>query len=375
MNEDKATRYHRLSRRASVIGVVLSAGLLLALVGTGAATALRDFSNSTAGSVNPPLAPIVSVAAFVACLALLHELVTFPLAFYRGHLLERRYGMSVQDAGRWLRDHVKAGAVGVVFGIAAAEIVYGAIRYTPEWWWAVTAGALSLVTIVLARLAPVVLLPMFYRFTPLDREALRERLVSLARRAGARVVGAYEWKLSDRTPRANAALAGLGSTRRIILSDTLLAQYSDDEIEVILAHELAHHVHRDIWIAIAYETVLLFAGLYGAHLALDAAAPLAGLTGPSDVAGLPIVLLAAGGLSLALLPLANALSRAHEYRADRFALDVTKNPGAFISAMKRLGAQNLAEEAPSRLVEVLFHTHPPLAQRIAAAQAWSPDRR
>jgi Zn-dependent protease with chaperone function len=371
LNEDKATRYHRLSRRSAVLGVLLSTGFLAALVLTGGSAALRDLSLSLAGRAPAAVAPAAAVAAFVFLLAPLHEILTLPLAFYRGHVLERRYGLSVQTSGRWLRDHVKSGAIGVVLGIGAAEIVYALMNRFPRAWWAVTAAVLALVVIVLARLAPVVLLPLFYRFTPLDREALRERLVSLARKTGARVVGAYEWKLSDRTSRANAALTGLGSTRRIILSDTLLEQYSDEEIEVILAHELAHHVHRDIWSGIAYETALLFAGLYGAHTVLGLAAPRLGLGSIADLAGLPVVLLTAGGISLVLMPAANALSRAHEYRADRFALDVTRNPGAFISAMKRLGAQNLAEERPSRLVEVLFHTHPPLARRIAAAHAWS----
>lgn len=370
LNEDKAARYHRLARRASVLSLLLSTGLLGALAFTGGAAALRDMSEAAAAAVPGVFRPYATVAVFVVLLALIHEALALPLAFYRGHLLERRYGLSVQTAGRWRRDRVKSGAIETAFAIGACEVMYAALRYSPAWWWAWTAGILSLVLIVLARLGPVLLLPLFYHFRPLEREALRDRLVSLARRAGARVVGAYEWRLSDRTHKANAALTGLGATRRILLSDTLLAEYSDEEIEVILAHELAHHVHRDIWTGIAYETALLVAGFYGADRALTALSPAAGLSSVSDVAGLPLVLLAAGGLSLLLMPAANALSRAHECRADRFALDITKNPGAFISAIKRLGAQHLAEEAPSRVVEVLFHTHPPLAQRIAAAKAW-----
>jgi STE24 endopeptidase len=228
---------------------------------------------------------------------------------------------------------------------------------------------------VLAQLAPVLLLPLFYRFTPLDRPALVDRLVSLAQRAGARVVGVFEWRLSDRTRKANAALTGIGRTRRIILSDTLLAEHSDDEIEVILAHELAHHVFHDIWSGLALETVLITVGFFLADRILTLFSTSFGLQGKTDVAALPLLVLTAGAVSLALLPLFNAYSRSHERRADRYALEMTRNVPAFISAMKRLAAQNLAEDQPSRLVEILFYTHPPIGARVAAARSWAAEQR
>jgi STE24 endopeptidase len=213
------------------------------------------------------------------------------------------------------------------------------------------------------------LLPIFSRIEPLDRAALSARLQGLARRAGSQVLGVYQWHLGDRTRRANAALVGLGRTRRILLSDTLLAEYSDDEIESVLAHELGHHVHGDIWKAIGVETALIFLGFYLAHRALIALGPSVGLDGPTDVAGLPLLLLASGAASVGLVPVAHALSRRHERQADRFALQLTGHPAAFVSAMRRLSVQNLAEENPSRLVRILFHSHPPIRERIAAALA------
>jgi STE24 endopeptidase len=211
---------------------------------------------------------------------------------------------------------------------------------------------------------------LFYDITPLTRDELRERLLALAGKAGTHIAGVFEWRLSDRTKKANAALAGIGRTRRILLSDTLLAEHSDDEIEVILAHELAHHVYRDIWSAILVETMLIALGCFVADRVLGALATRAGLEGKGDVAGLPLLVLAVGAVALALMPLSNALSRAHERRADRYALSMTGNAPAFITAMKRLAAQNLAEEEPSRLVQVLFHTHPTISARIAAAQRY-----
>ena len=191
-----------------------------------------------------------------------------------------------------------------------------------------------------------------------------------ARRAGAPVLGAYEWQLGARTRAANAALVGLGRTRRILLSDTLLAGYSEEEIEVILAHELAHHVHGDLWRALGIDALIIAGALLAGHVALHAAVGHHGLEAVADVAGMPVLLLAAAGWSLLALPLVNGLSRTHERRADAFALDLTRNPEAFIAAMRRLGAEHLADEEPSPLVRWLFHSHPPLPERIGAAREW-----
>jgi STE24 endopeptidase len=371
-NEDKATRYHRLQRRASILGTVLTTATLALILFTGASAAIRDLVSGWFDS-----SFVLTVSGYVVVLGIVLELVGLPVAFYRGVTLERRYGLSTQTTAKWWIDHLKAGAIALIFAAAAALIVLSLIRWSPERWWVSAAIVFTVILVLLAQLAPVLLMPLFYEITPLSRDALRNRLLALADRAGTHIAGVFEWRLSDRTKKANAALAGIGRTRRILLSDTLLAEHSDDEIEVILAHELAHHVYRDIWAAIVVETVLIALGCFAADRVLATFASSAGLEGKGDVAGLPLLVLAAGAVSLALMPVANALSRAHERRADRYALTMTHNAPAFIAAMKRLAAQNLAEEEPSRLVQVLFHTHPPIAARIAAARRYessSPGR-
>ena len=370
MNEEKATRYHRLKRRASVAALSWNVVLLAWLALTGASVRLRDVAASFVPATAPdPGSPFV-VVIYVLLLLALTECGSLPIAFYNGFLLERRYGLSNERLSAWLKDQVKSLALGAVLSTGAAAIVYGFIRRSPEGWWLPTGATFAALIVGLANLAPVLLLPLFYRVKPLDREALRSRLIALADRAGARVLGAYELGLGDKTKKANAALAGLGSTRRILVSDTMLAQYTDEEIEVVLAHELAHHVHGDIWKGILFESGLIVAGFYVASRILAIAAQPAGLAGPADPAGLPILLLAAGAVSLVSLPAAHAMSRAYERSADRFALELTRNPEAFVSAMRRLGAQNLAEEDPSRLIQWLFYSHPPIRERISAAQAY-----
>jgi STE24 endopeptidase len=180
-------------------------------------------------------------------------------------------------------------------------------------------------------------------------------------------LGVYAWGLGAKTRRANAALVGFGATRRILLSDTLLALYSDDEIEVILAHEMAHHIHHDIRNGILLEFGLLLAAFYAASAAVLAWWEPLGLRGPADPAGIPLLLLAGGAVLLAAAPLVHAFSRRNERSADRFALELTDLREAFVTAMRRLVAQNLIEEEPSRLTVWLFHTHPPIEERIITA--------
>ncbi len=367
MNEDKATRYHRHKRRASLLSLGWSVALLGGLAATGLSLSIRGHAEDLAAGW--PAAASLVVVLYVTAVAGLHEIGALPLAFYSGFLLERRYGLSTEPFGAWRRDQVKAFLIGLLLSWAGAVLLYACIRWQPAWWWLLAGALFALIVVLMAQLAPVLLLPLFYRVTPLEHESLRARLLGLADRAGAHVVGVYEWGLGDKTRKANAALAGWGRTRRILLSDTMLAEYSEDEIEVVLAHELAHHVHGDIWKGIAFEAGLILAGFYLAARVLDAWASRAGLSGAGDVAGLPILLLAAGAVSLVMVPIAHAMSRAFERSADRFALALTKNPEAFTSAMRRLAAQNLAEDAPSRLVTWLFHSHPPIRERIAMARA------
>ncbi len=350
-----------------------SGAMLVLFLFTGGAAALRDWATRVIDASQAPAALHATgiVAVFVIVLACLQEVVAAPFAFYRGFLLERQYGLSHETARRWLVDRVKSSLVSLVLAVGLAMMIYPVLSRWPGAWWVVAALAIASVMVGLAIVAPVLLFPIFYRCTPLRRDALRARLLQLAERAGATVVGAYEWTLSDRTRRANAALTGIGRTRRILISDTLLADYSDEEIEVVLAHELSHHVHHDIWRDIACESLVFAVALYVASRTLLVTGPWFGVVSPGDVAGLPVIIVSASLVAAALRPLSHALSRAHELRADRYALELTRNPTAFITAMRRLGAQNLAEDRPSRSVEILFYTHPPMARRIAAAEAWA----
>ncbi|MGQ0735792.1 MAG: M48 family metallopeptidase [Acidobacteriota bacterium] len=369
MNEDKATRYHRLRRRADLLGAAAAGALLLVLLLTRWTFTLREAGSIVGAIIGRGFEEPGTVVGVSTALAILQHMVELPFALYQ-HGLDRRYELSTQSLIHWSRDYGKAMLIGTGLLVLGASVVYAALRWQPDWWWAIAFATFAAGMIGLVHLAPVVLLPMFYRVAPLDRPGLTHRLLALAGRTKTPVLGVYEWTLSAHTKKANAALAGIGRTRRILLSDTLLSGYTDDEIEVVLAHELSHHVHHDLWRSMALASVLLVSGFLGAHVVLrELSGPLE-LRGVDDPAGLPLLLLVAGVASALFMPVGNALSRAHERRADRFALEITGHPEAFVSAMKRLSQQNLAEERPSRLVQWLFYSHPPIRERIESARRW-----
>jgi STE24 endopeptidase len=372
MNENKASRYHRLRRRTQLVALVMVSAALAAFTALGGGVWLRDVSSTFARVVTDSAGTRDAITVGLVALGLtaLLDLAALPGAVYRGTILDRRYGLTRQTSLEWWRDWLKSMALGAVLSVAVAATVYLAIGLWPAGWWLLAGVALAGLAALMALVAPILLFPMFYRFTPLPDGDLANRLTSLAQAAGVPVLGAYQWSLGDKSATANAALVGMGPTRRILLSDTLLEHYSPDEIEVIIAHELAHHVHGDIWKGVLAETAAGTLALGVAHVALLWAGSRLGVEGLSDPAGMPLLALVAGAWSMLIAPLLLAQSREHERRADRFALTLSGKPDAFVSAMRRLGEQNLAEESPSRVIEWLFHSHPPLPQRIAAAMRW-----
>jgi STE24 endopeptidase len=358
--------YNRIRRRLGILDFLLSlAGLVLLLI-TGWTAGLRDAALYLAAQ-----GYVLAVFYYVLLLAVLSKLVSFGLDYY-SFRLEHRFQLSNQRFRAWLWDEFKGWLVGLVLGTIVVEILYFIIRLAPRYWWVVAWAAFLALFVFFAQIAPVVLFPIFYKFQPLRREELTDRLTRLSERAGTRVRGVYEWKLSEKSKKANAALTGLGNTRRIILADTLLEHYSDDEIEAVLAHELGHHVHRHILKSIAVQTVVTFFGFWLSARVLHyiAVRHPEMFNGDYDFANLPLLLLLSTAISFLLIPALNAWSRHNEREADRYAFQSIPSVAPFITSMNKLATQNLAERSPSRFVEFFFHSHPAIAKRIAAAEAW-----
>ena len=361
-----ARRYNRVRRWLGISDFVLGLGLLLVLLVTGWNGSLRDLAYRAAFQVY-----FLAVTLYVLALLLISKLLGLGLDYY-GYRLEQQYHLSNQKTRAWLWDEAKGFLVGFVLGAIAVDLLYFIIREFPQHWWLIAWAAFLVLFVLLAQLAPVVLFPIFYKFEPLENEELKSRLVALSARAGTRVRGVYKWNLSEKTKKANAALTGLGNTRRIILADTLLDHYSPDEIEAVLAHELGHHVHRHIAKSIGVQAVTTFIGFWAANWALHYSVDrLHMFETLSDFANLPLLALVITALSFLLMPALNAYSRYNERQADRYAFRSISSIDPFISSMNKLAEQNLAERTPSKLVEWIFHSHPAISRRVEAAQAWA----
>ena len=227
-------RYNRVQRWLSMADTVIGLALLVVLLVTGWTGRLRDWS--LMGSKQHYF---LAVFLYVLMFSVIAKVLNAPFDFI-GFRLEHQYHLSNQKLRGWLWDECKGWLVSLVLGTIMVELVYGIIRLAPQRWWIIAWAVFVGLFLLMAQLAPVILMPIFYKFEPLANESLRERLTRLGERAGTRVRGVYEWKLSEKSNKANAALTGMGSTRRIILSDTLLQNYSDDEIEAILARQKKH---------------------------------------------------------------------------------------------------------------------------------------
>jgi STE24 endopeptidase len=358
----ESRRYNRIKRWLGLADLALSFGLLVVLLASGWTGWLRDVAERGA-SQNYSFA----VFLYVVMLMLISKALGTPLEYY-SFRLEHRYNLSNQKFRSWLWDELKSLVIGLLMATIVVELLYMLMRQSPQHWWAVFLGLM----VLLAQIAPVVLFPIFYKFEPLENEELRRRLIVLSERAGTRVRGVYKWHLSEKSKKANAALTGLGATRRIILADTLLDNYSDDEIEAVLAHELGHHVHRHILKSIFVQAGITLLGFWLANEVLRFAVERRNLFETMhDFANLPLLILVSTVLSLLLMPALNAYSRFNERQADRYCFQSVASVEPFISSMNKLAEQNLAEKTPSRWVEWLLHSHPAITKRVAAAQVWA----
>ena len=358
-------RYNRIRRWLGIGEFLLGLAFLLVLLFTGWTGWLRDLAYRGALQ-NYAFA----VFLYTVMLVLISKIVGLGLDYY-GFRVEQRYQLANQKLSGWAWDEIKGFLVTALVASLLVELLYFIVRQFPQYWWVLAWLGFLIVAVLLAQLAPVLLFPIFYKFEPLHDEELKTRLVRLGERAGTRVRGVYKWHLSEKSKKANAALTGIGNTRRIILADTLLADYSPDEIEAVLAHELGHQVHKHIPKGIAIQALVTFVGFWAANWSLQYAIHSWHMFETlSDFANLPLIVLTFVVLSFVLMPALNAFSRFNERQADRYAFE-NASISSFISSMNKLADQNLAERTPSRWVEWWFHSHPAIARRIAAAEGWA----
>lgn len=320
-----------------------------------------------------PLPFAARAALFLLAFHVIVAVLLAPLSYYSGYVVAHAFGLSRQTRRAWLIDWLKGTVLGTVLGSAVGgAFLWTVIASDGNWWW-IFGGIATAIVLALVFITPYVLVPLFFKMQPLADSVTVERIHALVNRAGTPVRDVCSLDFSRRTAEANAAVIGLGRSRRVVIADTLLAEFTPDEVDAVVAHELGHHVHRDVQQLLLGNGVLMWLGLaIGARLA-PMALPVLSLPSLDYVPGFPVLFAVAEAFFLLVSPLMNWWSRRLESNADRFALQLTRDPNAFAAAMRRLGCQNLVEFRPPRWSEVLLASHPALHRRVAMAQAWSPS--
>jgi STE24 endopeptidase len=358
-------QYNRIKLGLALVSSLLSFAFLLVLVLSGASRTLAEWATRTA----PPA--YAALFLFAAGVGFAHTVITLPIGFVSSYVVEHRFHLSNQTFLRWAWERGKGALIGAPIGAVVLAILYFCMRTWGALWWFPVAIVLSLFSVVLARIAPTIILPLFYRLTPLEDGPLKETLLSQCMHAGLRVNGVFQFNLSKNTRKANAGFAGIGKAKRIILGDTLVQEFTNDEIETVFAHELGHYAHKHIVVGIVVGMVSTFLGLFVASYLHQWSIGALGIGALTDLAGLPLLAVWLAVFGLITAPLGNLLSRRHERQADRYAVESTGKAGAFAAALRKLAAMNLADPEPHPVVEFLFYSHPSIGKRIRSVESLS----
>jgi STE24 endopeptidase len=368
-NTERAKQYKRAKIAFFVGGILFSWISAAFFLLTGASRKVTDASSKSVR--NEHAGNSVAVTVFM----MLSWIVSFPLAYLRGHRLEQKYEMSNQSFSGWLGDELKSLAIQLVLMVPLSQVMLGVIRRRPNDWWAVLSAMSIPFTVILVHLAPVLIMPLFNTYQPLRDQRLADRLKTLAERSGVKVADIMEMDMSRQSKAGTAFFTGLGSTKRIVLADTLLNELTHDEIEAVVAHEMAHQINRDIWRLLSFGILTNAATTWFTQRAFNVinakSTHRTGVRGAGYVEALPLLAIVTSVVGMILMPLQNAHSRYIERKADRYAMELTGNPGALKSGLNRLSELNLADPDPSRLEQILLHGHPSITERGRACDEYA----
>lgn len=357
----KAKAYQKQKQTLALLHLVFTPAILFLAILTPASELWKDWASALATE------GYTQAALYVLFFLLYLTLMDLPWAFYAGFILEHRFGLSNQTFGDWLKDFLKKSLLSVVLSLALIVALYALIWNFSAWWLLAWAGYV-LVSFVLGKIFPVWIVPLFYRYGKVEDESLKKRIFELTSRFGMPIENVYSLNLSKTTKKANAAFMGIGRTKRVVLSDTLIENFNGDEIETVVAHELGHFKHHDIWKQLSFGIVTSFLAFWIAFHMLGPAADAFGFEGVRDIAALPLVFLIFYVFGFFLMPIQNGFSRLLERWADRFALKAFPHPTAFVSSMEKLARVNLADPHPNPVMEWFFYDHPSIGKRIRMAK-------
>ncbi|MFH0855393.1 MAG: M48 family metallopeptidase [Candidatus Omnitrophota bacterium] len=358
---DRAKQYSNIKYGLDIAGIIYTLILIILFLRTGLSRGLASVLSIYAPNfLALPLYILIAYFGYY-CLDL-------PFNFSQSYILEHRFSLSRQTLRDWLKDQFKAGAISYVISLILVGAFYFILKRNPGNWWLTVSIFWIFFSVVMAKLMPIIIIPMFFKYKKLGDENLRSRIMKLADKMKVKVLDCFEIDFSKKTLKANAAFVGVGSTRRIILADTLKDKYSYDEIEVILAHEFAHCQLKHLLKLIAVNSLVTLAVFYLIFRTNSGMLDIFGLSSLGDLAALPVVLLYFMLFGMITQPLEAFISRSFERSADSLALEVTGLKSAFISTMDKLAKQNLADRSPHPVIKFFFFDHPPIDERIKMAE-------
>jgi STE24 endopeptidase len=346
--------------------------MLAALAVTPAARWLSNAAIRFGDGLSPFPHAVVGLVVFVGLVLLLWEAAALPADVCLALRVDGAYGRPESTVEEVLSAQLRATAIAFPAVLFLSAVVLMSVRLAGTWWWSLAGLTVSAALIAVLHGGPL-LFARLGRVRPLSKPALANRLRQLAEHVRVPVAGIDEWVVGDGS--TTALVTGVGPNRRILISSDIVRGWSDDEVAVVVAHELAHHAHHDLWRALALDAMILCGALFVADLVIARTAALTGLAGAFDLAALPLMALTASVVWALTTPLRHAQSRRHERHADLFALSCTGEAEAFVAAVRRLSAHHLAEERPSTLTRWLYHRHPPVVERLALAQAYRRTKR
>jgi STE24 endopeptidase len=360
--ETKAKRYTRTKRILSITGSLVSTGIIIAILLSRYSVKLEEYSrNIIPGDYG-------ALLIFVLLISLLTGIVSFPLSFYSSYVVEHKYGLSNQTLTGYFRESLKSTLVGAVIGIPVILTFFYILKTFSANWWLIFGTFIFLLSFVLGRLAPVLILPLFHKLIPITDPLLVQSIGEISSKAGVNVNGVYTFDMSKNTNKINAAFTGIGKSKRILLGDTLISKFTNEEIRIVFAHEAGHYFHKHILKLTLISAVLTFAGLYLTSIAYEHLVRYFTFESITTIAALPLLGLLIGAYGFITTPIGNIISRKFEWEADTFALSTTGDSKSFISAMEKLADSNLSEKSPNKLIEFLFHSHPSIDKRIQFAK-------
>lgn len=363
----QAKQYHWIKNYLFVINLLISLLVLLLLVVFGISVFLRA-SLKIFFNDKFVLNGIFFLIFYSAAIIL-----SFPLDLYEGFILEHKFKLSKQKLFGWFKDYLKKSAISLIIAVVIVECVYMLIGSFYNNWWVFAALFWLLITVIFTKVFPLIILPLFFKSHPLPDNELKNKIAKLAEKFNFKLADVLVLELSKKTIKANAMVTGIGKTKRIYLSDTLLADFSNDEIEVVVAHELTHNKNKDILKHILTSFIVSLFSFYVCDLALNNSVYRFGYIAKDDIANLPLLSLLVFIVSFFILPLQNSFSRHMEKNADIGSIKITNNPKSFIAMISKLGFKNLADFSPSKIIEMFLYDHPPISKRINLAKQFIKD--